>query len=107
MPAPKHLLIYVTCSTREEAEKISNEAVKSKLAACANIGSEITSIYEWNGKLENSKEIQLFLKTTSNNYAELERLIKKSHSYETPCIISLAIDAGYPPFLKWLENSVK
>lgn len=101
---PKHILIYSTFPSHKEAEKISSELVKKKLIACANIGQEITSIYEWKGKIENSKEIPVFFKTTQKNYAKTEQLIKKLHSYETPCIIALAIDGGYPPFFKWIDG---
>jgi periplasmic divalent cation tolerance protein len=102
----KFCFIYVTCKDVAEAEEISSNLLERKLIACANIGPEITSIYEWQGKLEKSQEVRLILKTTEEKFTQIEEEIKKIHSYETPCIVQFNVTGGNKEFLDWIENSV-
>lgn len=54
---------YVTASSMEEAEKISTALLNAKLIACCNIVKDIKSIYEWEGKVENSSEMLMIMKS--------------------------------------------
>jgi len=100
-------LVYSTFPDERDAFRISELAIKEKLAACVNVGGKITSIYWWNGGLENGEEISVLFKTTMSKYAELEQMIKKNHPYENACVIMLEIKDGSPEFLKWISESVK
>ncbi|NOQ20006.1 MAG: divalent cation tolerance protein CutA, partial [Desulfobacterales bacterium] len=33
--------------------------------------------------------------------------VKSLHSYDCPCIVSLPVLDGYPPFLDWVHAEVK
>ena len=95
-------LLYVTAGTREEAEKISHYVVSEKLAACANIIGETSSIYYWNGCLNKDKEIAFFLKTSRQKVKLLIERIVELHSYDCPCIITTDIVDGNHNFLDWI-----
>lgn len=45
-------LVYVTTSTTDEATTIARAVVSEHLAACANVVPGMTSVYFWQGKLE-------------------------------------------------------
>jgi periplasmic divalent cation tolerance protein len=49
----------------------------------------------------------MIAKTTEARIAELIAKVKSLHSYTLPCIVSLAVEDGYPPFLEWIADSVK
>jgi periplasmic divalent cation tolerance protein len=100
-----HRLIYVTASSNEEAVKIGECVVEEKLAACANIFGSTTSIFHWEGKLDKSQEIAMILKTSTDNVPALMERIKGLHSYDCPCIVSVAIEDGNPDFLKWVSKN--
>lgn len=102
----KYNIIYVTCSNYEEARKIAEDIVLNKYAACVNIIQNVESLYMWENKLSSSKEVILFIKTTSTKISEVIERIKSLHSYECPCIISINIGDGEKKYLKWIENSV-
>jgi uncharacterized protein involved in tolerance to divalent cations/predicted Rossmann-fold nucleotide-binding protein len=95
-------LIYTIFENKKQAEKICKKLVSQKLIACANIFSEIDSTYTWKGKLENSKEIPAILKSRKNNFTEIAAAVKKMHSYETPCIISIDVSSINDEYLAWL-----
>lgn len=103
----EYCIIFVTCGNKEEAEKIAESIVLEKLAACVNIVPTIQSIYFWEDKLCNEKEVLLIIKTKSILYNQLEKRIKDLHSYKVPEIILLTIEQGNPDYLKWIEKSTK
>ena len=99
-------LTYVTTKNEEEALKLANLAVQKNLAACGNIFPKMKSIYKWKNKLQNDNETVLILKTNSNKYPLLEKLILEKHSYEVPCILKIPISDGNKEYLKWIDRSL-
>ena len=64
------------------------------------------STYRWQGSVESASERQVLIKTKAANVAALEKRVKELHPYEVPEFIVLAIDAGSPAYLSWLNESV-
>ena len=102
----KYIIVLVTAPSREEAERIADIIIDSKLAACVNISSDIKSIYLWKGKKETSCESLLIIKTKKALFEKLKNAIKRVHSYDTPEIIALPIVEGDKEYLDWIDNSV-
>ena len=99
-------LTYITTKNEEEALTLANLAVKKNLAACGNIIPNMKSIYKWQNKLYNDKETLLILKTNSNKFPLLKKLILEEHSYEVPCILKIPISDGNKEYLKWIEGNL-
>ncbi len=99
---PEAFIILCTCGTHEEAERIARTLVAEGLAACVNIVPGIRSIYRWQGKIEESAEELLLIKTTGDNWNSLESRVRELHSYDTPEILKLAIAGGSQEYLGWL-----
>jgi len=95
------IINYITCKNKAEAKKIANQLLKKKLIACANI-FPIDSLYKWKGKLQTDKEAVLLVKTTKN----IEKEVKKLHSYECPCIIRINAAAN-KGFTDWLNAELR
>ena len=102
----KFFLAYITTKNEEEALTLANLAVEKNLAACGNIFPNIKSIYKWQNKLQNDNETLLILKTNSNKYPLLEKLILEKHSYEVPCILKIPISDGNKEYLRWVNDSL-
>jgi len=100
-------LIYVTCENREEALKIANETVKNRLAACANIIGDITSVYWWDGTIQEGQEVALILKTREDLTEKLTAKIMELHSYTCPCVVAFPIEGGNSAFLDWIESETR
>jgi periplasmic divalent cation tolerance protein len=100
------IVVMVTAPGMEEAEVISRSLVKEKLAACCSIVPKITSIYEWEGKVERAEECLIIIKTRNMRFAELVEEVTKLHSYDVPEIISIPVTDGFDQYLSWVwENS--
>ncbi len=99
-------LVYITCSSYEEAEKIAKKILEERLAACANIYKEIKSIYWWKGKLEEAKESILILKTDEKNLEKLKNRVKELHSYTIPAILPIRVEKPNREYLNWLIGEI-
>ena len=100
-------LVYITVKDKAEARKIGGELVESKLAACVNIIDNMNSMYVWEGKLQDDKEVILIAKTTEARVPLLIDRVKTLHSYDCPCILSIPVSGGNSEFLDWIANEVK
>jgi periplasmic divalent cation tolerance protein len=97
-------IVYITASDMEEAKKIGKMLVEKRLAACANILNGIESLFWWDGEVQEAKEVALIAKTTETQVADLIAAVKKHHSYECPCVVTLGIESGNPDFLRWIAD---
>ena len=100
----KPVLIVSTFPDKKSITKIANKLVKDKLAACVNI-TKISSIYSWQGKIENTSEYLALFKTTAKNKKILKEKIKSSHPYDVPEIAELDVNSINKPYLDWLVSS--
>lgn len=101
------ILVLLTAGSREEAARLADMLVISRLAACVQIMPEMESVYHWKGSVERASEILLLAKTTQANFAEFESAVRALHSYETPEIVALTLTAASAPYLEWLISTVK
>src|SRR5579859_3107904 len=101
-------IVLVTCGAATEARHIARTVVSKRLAACANfVQSPVKSTYTWKGRVEESREYLLIIKTTRKRLAELEREVERLHSYDVPEFIALPISEGSSKYLSWLSESVQ
>ncbi len=99
------LLAISTFPDAELARSVSLQLVEQKLAACANIGGGVHSIYHWQGKIEEGEETLVFFKTTVDRFEEFQRVLRSLHPYEVPEIVAVRIVDGLPAYLQWIEDS--
>lgn len=85
-----------------EAERIITSLLKKGLIKCANTFS-VKSQYSWDKKIESSEEVASLLKLKQSNWRKAESVIKKLHSYETPCIMKLDVEAN-PEYERWIKS---
>ncbi|XP_057183953.1 protein CutA homolog isoform X2 [Triplophysa rosa] len=101
-----HSAAFVTCPNDTVAKELARGIVEKKLAACVNIMPKIISVYEWQGKIEEDSEVLLMIKTRSSKVSALAEYVRSNHPYEVAEVISLSIDQGNPPYLKWISDTV-
>ena len=101
------IIVFMTAGSAEEAMRIAEALVESKLAACVQVLPEMHSIYLWKGEVERAREVLMIAKTTMAKFDGLQSKLRAIHSYETPEIIALPIVAGSEDYLKWLTSSLE
>lgn len=99
------LVVYITAPNEEEAAKIAKILVEERLAGCVNIIKDIRSIYSWQGKLEDEKEVLMIVKTRLKLFSALTSKVKELHSYTVPEVIAMPIVDGSEEYIKWLKEA--
>jgi periplasmic divalent cation tolerance protein len=100
----KPIIIISTYPNKKSITKIANELVQNNVVACVNI-AKISSIYSWQGKIENASEYLALFKTTQKNKKSLKEKIKATHPYEIPEIAEINIASINQSYLKWIVES--
>lgn len=99
------VMLYSTHPNAAQAEKIAQLLVSAQLVACANLLPAITSIYRWEGKITKETEVAMLCKTTKARLEDAIALIREHHSYGTPAIVAVPIEAGDAAFMRWVAES--
>ena len=96
--------VYMTAGSFEEAKRIGQILVGQNLAACVNLLENMTSIFNWEDKMEESQEVIMIAKTRKTLMPKLIETVNRLHSYDCPCILELPIQGGNPDFLSWIGS---
>lgn len=97
-------LIFVTASSQEEAQRLAKGLLEKHLAACVSIVPGIESHYWWQGELKAANEVMIIIKSSAQQFGEVEEAIRWHHSYDCPEIIAVAPDQVAPDYLAWWEK---
>ncbi len=100
------IVVFVTAGSTAEGERLARALVEERLAACVNRIAAVQSVYRWEGKVEESTEELLVIKTRADRFAALEKRVRELHSYSVPEVIALPIMNGSEAYLKWLGEQV-
>jgi periplasmic divalent cation tolerance protein len=98
------LIVLTTLPNNEEAETLAEKIVAAKLAACVQILPPVKSFYFWEGAIQKDREHLLLIKTLAEKFAELEKFIQETHSYEVPEIIALQTEKVSESYLNWTRS---
>src|SRR6266581_3835275 len=99
------LLALSTFPDRETAQRISNQLVTEKLAACANILPAIESVYRWKEKIETGNETLVFFKLSEDRQSTFQEKLRSLHPYDVPEIIFVPVSSGSPEYLQWVMKN--
>jgi periplasmic divalent cation tolerance protein len=97
-----YIVVFSTCGSAGEAERLARQLLEGRLAACVNVITQIRSFYWWKGKIEDSPECLLVIKTSRDMFEKLRSVLEAAHSYELPEVLALPIIDGSPNYLAWL-----
>nr|XP_002733889.2 PREDICTED: protein CutA homolog [Saccoglossus kowalevskii] len=101
-----HSAAFVTCPDLDVAKKLARGLLEKELVACVNVIPGITSMYRWEGKIEEDNEVLLMIKTRTSKVPDVSTYVRENHPFDTAEVISMQIDQGNPPYLKWITDSV-
>lgn len=102
-----YVVVVMTAADKEEAVRIVRRLLREKLIACANIVGPVSSLYWWEGKIDEADEFLVFMKSKKELFKRLSERAKEIHSYHVPEIIALPVVEGTPSYLDWLGASLE
>jgi periplasmic divalent cation tolerance protein len=100
-------IVLTTIGADADAAALARTLVEERLAACINVLPPMTSVYRWNGAVEQEREQQLVIKTTRAVVPQLEARLRALHPYELPEFLVVgAADETSPAYRAWVGESV-
>src|SRR5262245_52454760 len=101
-PTKPMCYIFWSCKNKIEAKNIISKLLDMHLIACASIFHEVESMYRWKGKIEESKEVKVILKTTFLHFDAIQDYIQRHCSYEIAEIVAVQAEKVHAPYYSWL-----
>jgi periplasmic divalent cation tolerance protein len=105
-PASTVSIVLTTLGADADAAAIARTLIDERLAACVNILPVMTSVYRWQGKVEQDREQQMVIKTASDRVDALQTRLRQLHPYELPEFLILAA-TGSDAYLAWVGESAR
>lgn len=102
----EYLQVLTTVARREDAESMARLLLEKRLAACVQVSGPVTSLYWWEGKIEQAEEWYCLAKSERRLYRRLEAAIRGAHAYETPEIVAAPVVEGSEEYLAWLSGEL-
>ena len=101
-------IINTTTDSTLTAQNIAKYLLKNALSPCIQIIQNINSIYKWKGKINNSNEYLLIIKTLPKHLDECKKCILEHHNYDIPEIIVTESEILTDMYRDWFnKNSIQ
>jgi periplasmic divalent cation tolerance protein len=98
------LVVLTTLPNRDAAGSLVRELLDRRLVACGTILNGVTSVYRWEGNVEEAPETQVVLKTSRARWDALHEAVKALHPYDVPELLALPVATGLPAYLAWVGS---
>lgn len=105
-PEREARLVLSTTADLDSARGLARTLVEERLAACCNLVGGLTSVYRWQGAVEEAAEVLLVIKTSAARLAALEARLAELHPYDVPELVVLTPERVAPDYLAWLLEAV-
>lgn len=100
------LMVFTTFANEDDAARVVRVLVEERLAACGTMLPGARSLYRWEGRVEDAREVMTVLKTRKQDWPALMSRLHELHPYDTPECVAVRIASGAPKYLAWLESAL-
>jgi periplasmic divalent cation tolerance protein len=104
MPHSDAIVVFTTVASEDEAVTLIRTLLERRLIACGTIVPGARSLYRWQGKIADEREVLLLLKTRSARVEALQEAFAGLHPYKVPELLALAVDSGLEKYLEWINT---
>ena len=101
------VIIKTTTDSHKTMKLIANTLLNKKLAACVNMIPRMRSKYVVDGRITESREVILLIKTTEKLENKVYKTIKDLHNYEIPEISTIQTSKVDKDYENWLKDFVE
>lgn len=100
-------VVLITAPSEDAAVTIARTLVEEHLAACANIVPGVRSVYRWEGKIEDAREVLIIVKSKTTLFDELRQRVLSLHPYTVPEVIEIDLRRGHPAYMEWMLRNMR
>ena len=95
-------IVLCTVPSEEVGLRLAHALLEERLAACVNLLPHVRSIYRYEGKLEDDRELLLVIKTSSERFETLNARLVALHPYDVCEVLAIDVAAGSQAYLDWV-----
>jgi periplasmic divalent cation tolerance protein len=104
MPHTDAIVVFTTVATEQEAVTLVRALLERRLVACGTLLPGSRSLYRWQGKVADEREVVVMLKTRSARLDSLTAAFSELHPYKVPELLALAVTSGNDKYLEWING---
>ena len=104
MPHSDAMLVFTTVSSEDEAARLIRTLLERRLIACGTMLPGARSLYRWQGKIADEREVLLLLKTRSARVEALQEAFAELHPYKVPELLAVSVDTGLEKYVDWINT---
>ena len=101
------LIVFTTFANEADAARVVATLVEERLIACGNLLPGARSIYRWEGRVADEREVVVLMKSRKQDWAALMARLHELHPYDTPECLAVRVAAGAPKYMAWLESALE
>lgn len=98
----KPMIVFCTHPDAEQAKALGKHLLAEKLAACVQLLPPMTSLYVWDGDVQEDSETLMLIKSHQHLWPMLEQTIGARHPYDVPQLIAISAVEIHEPYRSWL-----
>jgi periplasmic divalent cation tolerance protein len=98
------LVVLTTLASEEEAVTLVRALLERRLVACGTVLPGGRSLYRWQGKIADEREVVVLLKTRSGRLDSLKEAFAALHPYKVPELLAVPVEAGLDRYLEWIAG---
>jgi periplasmic divalent cation tolerance protein len=102
MTQPQVAVVVTSVPDAAVARQLARTLLDERLLACASLLPGVTSLFRWEGAVQEETEVMMVMKTSS---AQVERLLARVgelHPYQVPEVLAFTASAGLPGYCSWV-----
>lgn len=98
-------MIYLTAPSLAVAEELAKVLLEHRLASCVTFSPNASSLYCWQGQLEKSEEVLIWIKTLAPHREKVVHLINQLHPYDLP-FVAFFTPQTLPEVVQWMQKEL-
>jgi periplasmic divalent cation tolerance protein len=104
MPHTDAIVVLTTVASDDEAVALVRELLDRRLIACGTLFPGARSLYRWQGKVADEREVVILLKTRSARLDSLRIAFGELHPYKVPELLAIPVEGGLEKYLEWISG---
>ena len=98
------MVVLTTVASEDEAVRFVRALLDRRIIACGTLLPGARSLYRWQGKTADEREVVIMLKTRSGCLDALRAAVGELHPYKVPELLALPVQAGTEKYLEWISG---
>ncbi len=98
------IVVLTTMASDEEAVRFVRTLLERRLIACGTMYPGARSLYRWQGKIADEREVVVMLKTRSARFESVREAFSELHPYKVPELLALPVEAGLDKYIEWING---